>query len=43
LAAGDLLVTLRIALPPGEDKALAELMREWREQKPYDPRHGMSA
>ena len=42
-AAGDLLVTLRIALPQGEDKALAELMREWRDEKPYDPRQGMSA
>ena len=42
-AAGDLLVALRIALPQGEDKALAELMREWRDEKPYDPRRGMSA
>jgi DnaJ-class molecular chaperone len=41
--AGDLFVTLRIALPSGEDKALADLMREWRDQKPYDPRQGMSA
>jgi len=42
-AAGDLLVALRIALPQGEDKALAELMREWRDENPYDPRRGMSA
>ncbi len=39
---GDLFVTLRIALPPSEDKALADLMREWRDQKPYDPRQGMN-
>ncbi len=31
--AGDLFVTLRIALPAGEDKALADLMREWRDQE----------
>ena len=34
---------LRIALPAGEDKALGDLMREWRDEKPYDPRQGMSA
>jgi DnaJ-class molecular chaperone len=42
-AAGDLLIALRIALPPGEDKALADLMREWRDHKPYDPRLGLGA
>ena len=42
-AAGDLFLTLRIALPAAEDAGLAELMREWRDQKPYDPRAGMSA
>ncbi|WP_294540308.1 DnaJ C-terminal domain-containing protein [uncultured Rhodoblastus sp.] len=36
--AGDLLVTLRIALPEGEDADLEELMRRWRADKPYDPR-----
>jgi DnaJ-class molecular chaperone len=41
LAQGDLLATLRIALPPGEDADLRELMREWRDGKPYDPRSGM--
>ena len=41
--AGDLFVTLRIALPPQPDDALTELMREWREEKPYDPRQGMGA
>jgi DnaJ-class molecular chaperone len=42
-AAGDLFVILRIALPAAEDAGLAELMREWRDQKPYDPRAGMGA
>ena len=39
---GDLLATLRIALPPGEDAALNELMKQWRDKKPYDPRAGMA-
>jgi DnaJ-class molecular chaperone len=43
LAQGDLLATLRIALPPEEDPDLAKLMKEWREKRPYDPRAGMSA
>jgi DnaJ-class molecular chaperone len=38
LPAGDLLVTLRIALPDGADADLEELMRRWRTDKPYDPR-----
>jgi DnaJ-class molecular chaperone len=38
LGQGDLLASLRIALPPGEDPELRELMREWRDEKPYDPR-----
>jgi DnaJ-class molecular chaperone len=42
LGQGDLLATLRIALPPGEDEGLRALMREWRDQKPYDPRSGMA-
>lgn len=37
-AAGDLFVTIRIVLPERGDKALEELMREWRDEKPYDPR-----
>ena len=40
---GDLLATLRIVMPPGEDADLAALMRRWREEKPYDPRAGLSA
>jgi DnaJ-class molecular chaperone len=35
---GDLLATVRIVLPDRSDADLAELMRKWREQKPYDPR-----
>jgi DnaJ-class molecular chaperone len=39
---GDLLATVRIALPESEDSELDELMRKWRAQKPYDPRRDMS-
>jgi DnaJ-class molecular chaperone len=42
-ARGDLLATLRIALPAGEDAALRDLMREWRDKKPYDPRQGLAS
>ncbi|MGH6663769.1 MAG: DnaJ C-terminal domain-containing protein [Pseudolabrys sp.] len=37
-AAGDLLATVRIMLPEGGDDEFKELMRKWRENKPYDPR-----
>jgi DnaJ-class molecular chaperone len=40
--AGDLLVTMHIALPSHGDGELDELMRKWREQRPYDPRKGMA-
>jgi DnaJ-class molecular chaperone len=36
--AGDLLATVRIVLPEGADDDLKELMKKWRDQKPYDPR-----
>jgi DnaJ-class molecular chaperone len=36
--AGDLLVTLRIALPEANDSELDALMKRWREKKPYKPR-----
>jgi DnaJ-class molecular chaperone len=39
--AGDLFVTLRIALPDGNDHDLEELMQRWRETKPYNPRGGV--
>jgi DnaJ-class molecular chaperone len=39
---GDLLATVRIMLPEGQDGDLEELMRKWRETKPYDPRKGMA-
>jgi DnaJ-class molecular chaperone len=35
---GDLLATIRIMLPDGSDSELEELMRKWRDGKPYDPR-----
>jgi len=36
--AGDLFATVRIVLPERADPELEELMRKWRENKPYDPR-----
>ena len=36
--AGDLLATIRIVLPDRADAELTELMRKWRDHKPYDPR-----
>ena len=35
---GDLYATARIVLPEGGDAALEEVMRQWRDDKPYDPR-----
>jgi DnaJ-class molecular chaperone len=40
--AGDLFATVRIVLPEGSDAELEELMRKWRDKKPYDPRSDMS-
>jgi DnaJ-class molecular chaperone len=37
-APGDLFATIRIVLPERGDAALDELMRNWRDAKPYDPR-----
>ena len=36
--AGDLLATIRIVLPSSPDPELTELMRKWRDRRPYDPR-----
>jgi DnaJ-class molecular chaperone len=36
--AGDLFATVSIALPEGGDGELEELMKKWRDHKPYDPR-----
>ena len=41
-ATGDLMATVRIVLPEGSDQALEELMRSWRELRPYDPRKDMA-
>jgi DnaJ-class molecular chaperone len=38
---GDLLATVRIALPERSDPELEALMKKWRSEKPYDPRQGM--
>ncbi len=35
---GDLFATVRIVLPDQADEALENLMREWRDSKPYNPR-----
>jgi DnaJ-class molecular chaperone len=37
---GDLMATVRIVLPESSDQALEELMKSWRELRPYDPRKG---
>ena len=38
---GDLLATVRIALPDGADAELEALMERWRAAKHYHPRHEM--
>jgi len=38
---GDLLATVRIALPDKSDPELEALMQKWRAEKPYDPRKDM--
>jgi DnaJ-class molecular chaperone len=37
-ATGDLLATVRVSLPDQPDDEFTELMKKWRDQKPYDPR-----
>src|SRR5689334_2894526 len=39
--AGDLLATVRIMMPERVDEEFKELMKTWRDKKPYDPRGGM--
>ena len=36
--AGDLLATVRVVLPEHVDDDFKELMKNWRDKKPYDPR-----
>jgi DnaJ-class molecular chaperone len=38
---GDLLATVRIMLPEQTDDTFTEMMKSWRDKKPYDPRGGM--
>jgi DnaJ-class molecular chaperone len=38
---GDLLASVRVVLPERPDDELKELMKKWRENKPYDPREDM--
>jgi DnaJ-class molecular chaperone len=38
---GDLLATIRIALPEGRDSELEALMKKWQTEKRYDPRKDM--
>ena len=38
---GDLLATVRIVLPEKADDEFKELMKKWRDKKPYDPREDM--
>lgn len=40
-ATGDLLATVRIALPDQIDDEFKKLMETWRDKKPYDPRGGL--
>ena len=39
--AGDLLATVRVVLPEHIDDEFKELMKKWRDSKPYDPRDGL--
>jgi len=38
---GDLMATVRIVLPERADEEFKELMKSWRDKKPYDPRNDM--
>jgi DnaJ-class molecular chaperone len=38
---GDLLATVRIVLPEKADDEFKDLMKQWRDKKPYDPRSDM--
>src|SRR4051794_25363969 len=39
---GDLLASVRIVLPQGSDPRLETLMRQWRDESPYDPRQDLA-
>jgi DnaJ-class molecular chaperone len=40
---GDLFATVRIMLPDWQDPELEELMRKWRDSKPYNPRKDLES
>ena len=40
---GDEYVTLKVVLPDGGDKDLADFLRDWAPKHLYDPRRGMGA
>ena len=39
---GDLLASVRIVLPQGSDPRSETLMRQWRDESPYDPRQDLA-
>jgi DnaJ-class molecular chaperone len=41
IAGGNQYVVLTPVLPPGEDPALAALLRDWKPSKPFNPRAGL--
>ena len=36
--AGDLLATVRVVMPDTVDDEFKELMKKWRDKRPYNPR-----
>ncbi len=40
---GDEYVTLKVVLPDGGDKALADFLRDWAPKHPYDPRRAVGS
>jgi DnaJ-class molecular chaperone len=41
IRAGHQFVELKVAVPPGDEPALAEFLRNWKPAHPFDPRKGM--
>ncbi len=40
---GNQVVEIKLVLPPGAEPALAEFLREWKPEHPFEPRAGMMA